>query len=190
MFDQDQSYTVDINIENLFQPDVLEAAAETEDEIGCVLRIHLLVEQLLNFYIDQKRVAEIKPFIKEPREFNQKLALATAFGMPTQFAAVAHQINNIRNKSAHRMSATLGDGDVQQLARLVNKMIEIQPEFNQVEKTTIQISRVRPDEVFVYDDSGNRIKFLISSLCFWRVALGWLLKDAAFRKLKADKQRV
>ncbi len=189
MIDQEQTHSVDLNVETLFHPDVLLAAAETEDEIGCILRIHLLIEQLLNFYIDQKRVGDLKPFVKEPREFAQKLSLATAFGLPTHFAAVAHQVNNMRNKSAHRMNAGFDDGDIQQLARVVNKLTEMDANFIPVQKVTINISRTRPDERFVYDDSPNRIRFLISSLSFWRVAMTWLIRDAAVRKLETDLKR-
>ncbi|WP_434657328.1 hypothetical protein J3P96_11925 [Pseudomonas sp. R3-56] len=175
--------TVDLDIDALSRSDILIAAAETDDEIGCVLRIHLMVEQFLTVYVREKRQPELKAFVSSPREFGQKLAYSTAFGLPLPIAAVAHQINNIRNKMAHNMDQSFNDGDIQQLARLVNQMSDVDLSFTPVEKRTISLSLKRPGETLTYTTEGNRIKFLISSLSFWGTALRWLIEDAARTKI-------
>lgn len=182
--------TIELNIDALSRSDILIAAAETEDEIGCVLRIHLMIEQFLTVYVREKRQPELKAFVSSPREFGQKLSYSTAFGLPLPIAAVAHQINNIRNKMAHNMDQSFNDGDIQQLARLVNQMSAIDTSFTPVEKRTISIPVKRPGETLTYTTESNRIKFLISSLSFWATAVRWLIEDAARTKIAQGQGKI
>ncbi|MFM0557514.1 hypothetical protein P0D69_42220 [Paraburkholderia sediminicola] len=59
----------DLDLNKLMAPAVFIAAAETEDELGCVLRLHLLVERLLNSYVDAKLRGPLTDFVAEPRTF-------------------------------------------------------------------------------------------------------------------------
>lgn len=105
-----------LNIKEFHKPELLIAAAETEDEVGTVLRIHLAIEQILVWFIKHKLTSELAPYVKEPREFGNKLSLAAAFGLPLAFVRVMHQVNSIRNKLAHGTSE-LGGDQVQELGR-------------------------------------------------------------------------
>ncbi|MET3395806.1 hypothetical protein ABIC33_006483 [Variovorax sp. 1140] len=59
-------------------PIFLIAAAETDDEIGAVLRTHLLTEQFLSWFIESKATGDLAKFVKVPRDFKAKLNLAVA----------------------------------------------------------------------------------------------------------------
>lgn len=174
---------IDINVEELANTEILIAAAETEDEMGCVLRFHLMLERLLAFYLREKCKGEIAIYAKPPRDFGQKLGLATAFGLPLQIAAVIHHVNGMRNKLAHGSKSAIDKGDIQQLSRLVNLLSAIDPEFHPVEKRYIIIYSKNPDEKIKYGTGEPRIDFLIASLAFWTVSTKALVMEAALNKV-------
>lgn len=58
-------------IPDWFDTDRLIGAAETEDEIGMVLRIHLVIDQLLESYPSRQITADLKPYIKMPHYTGQ-----------------------------------------------------------------------------------------------------------------------
>ncbi len=80
------------NPEELISVDTLIAAIETEDELGMVLRLHLVIEHLLNVYLKYMRKGEIAEYVKQPREFGGKLSLAAAFGLPLHLVRVMHPL--------------------------------------------------------------------------------------------------
>lgn len=177
-------YKFDLAVEKVLDVEIIIAAAETEDELGCVLRFHLMLESLLSFYLDEKCQGEVGKYAKPPRDFGQKLGMAAAFGIPMQIAAVIHQVNNMRNKLAHGHSPRLDKGDVKQLARLVNLMSAIDPEFTPLEKRYIELPVKRPGERITFGKEGPRIDFLMACTAFWGTALNALTQEAALNKLR------
>ncbi|SET28155.1 hypothetical protein SAMN03159512_01844 [Pseudomonas sp. NFR09] len=177
-------YKIDLAVEKVTDVKNIIAAAETEDEMGCVLRFHLMLESLLLFYLEEKCQGEVGKYAKPPRDFGQKLGMATAFGMPLQIAAVIHQINNMRNKLAHGHSPGIDKGDVKQLARLVNLMSAIDAEFAPLEKRYISLPVKRPGEKITFGTDSPQIDFLISCIAFWGTALNTLVQEAALNKVR------
>lgn len=177
-------YKFDLAVEKVLDSEIIIAAAETEDELGCVLRYHLMLESLLAFYLDEKCQGEVGKYAKPPRDFGQKLGMAAAFGIPMQIAAVIHQVNNMRNKLAHGRSPQLDNGDVKQLARLVNLMSAIDPKFTPLEKRYIELPVKRPGERITFGKEGLRIDFVMAFTAFWGTALTALTQDAALNKLR------
>ncbi|WP_017138890.1 AhpC/TSA family protein [Pseudomonas sp. WS 5146] len=177
-------YKFDLAVEKISDVEIIIAAAETEDELGCVLRFHLMLESLLSFYLDEKCQGEVGKYAKPPRDFGQKLGMAAAFGIPMQIAAVIHQVNNMRNKLAHGHSPGLDKGDVKQLARLVNLMSAIDPEFTPLEKRYIELPVKRPGERITFGKEGPRTDFLMACTAFWGTALNALTQETALNKLR------
>lgn len=91
-------------------------ALETEDIIGCVLRLHLHVEELLNKFLASSITAELAEIIKVPQNFSQKVQLATAFGMPVEMGLATLELNGLRNKLGHRLGHQLRHEDVSKFA--------------------------------------------------------------------------
>ncbi|WP_455910554.1 hypothetical protein [Pseudomonas putida] len=182
---EDENITsVDLNIDDLTKNfETLYAAVDTEDEMGCVLRFHLMVENLLVFYLKQKCHGEVAVYAKVQREFGQKLGLAAAFGLPLPIAAVIHQINSMRNKLAHGAKTAIDPGDVQQLTRLVNKMSQIDTSLLPPEKAYLESLQKNPGKKMKYGTEGPRVDFLIAGLAFWGSATKVLLEDAALTKV-------
>ena len=174
--------TVDLEINDLEKFQTIIAAAETDDELGSVLRLHLAVEQLLTFYIKEKSHGEISKYAKLPRDFGGKLSLAAAFGLPLPIARAIYQINVIRNKLAHKPDTSIQSGDIKELSRAVNSLSEIDKNFTPVEKRYIELVVKRPGEQLAFGSEGNRIDFVIAGFAFYAAAMQWLIKDAASRK--------
>lgn len=177
-------YKVDLAVEKVSDVNIIIAAAETEDELGCVLRFHLMLESLLSFYLDEKCQGELGKYAKPPRDFGQKLGMAAAFGIPMQVAAVIYQVNNMRNKLAHGHSPRLDKGDVQQLARLVNLMSAIDPEFTPLEDRYIKLPVKRPGKRITFGTEELQIDFVMACIAFWGTALNALTQDAALNTLR------
>ncbi|WP_154587906.1 hypothetical protein [Burkholderia pseudomallei] len=97
----DKPINIGFDLGKLLDPEVMILAAETDDDIGCILRLHLQIEQLLDFYLGVTRKGEIAEFVRQPRDFSGKLSIAVALGLPIVFARVAKQVNAIRNRLAH-----------------------------------------------------------------------------------------
>lgn len=176
------AFAMDLNIKDFESPGLLIAAAETEDEVGTVLRIHLIVEQVLVWYIGQRRTAEIVPYVKVPREFGGKLSLSAAFGLPLPLVRVIHQINVIRNKLAHGR-ANLGADQVQELARQVEKLVELDQSFSPLKNRYIELPVKRPGERIVFGSGETRLDFLIAATAFYSTAIMWVAAQSGDKKV-------
>ncbi|MDG9883011.1 hypothetical protein N7650_09210 [Pseudomonas sp. GD04058] len=172
----------DIDTSALANISILTMAAETDDELGSVLRFHLATESILSFYISEKTQGEISKYVKEPRDFGTKLSIATALGLPLPLARVIHQINAIRNKLAHKPDTSINDGDLKEMARCVNKLSEIDVNFVPLEKLYIELPVKFPNQKISFGTNGNRIDFMLAGLAFYRSAVQWVVQDAAFRR--------
>ncbi|MBB3295094.1 hypothetical protein FHT39_003774 [Mitsuaria sp. BK045] len=153
-------------------PHVLIAAAETEDEIGAVLRAHLCTEQFLNWFIRVRTEGEMSTFVKEPRDFRAKLSLAVALALPLPFAGAIHQINVIRNGLAHRLDA-LDSSQVEEFARQVNKLSPLAPDFAPLSSRYITLEQKRPGVKIAFGSEGPRIDFIIASFALLATATVW-----------------
>ena len=163
---------MDLKIREFDDVNLLISAAETEDEVGTVLRTHLIVEKILVWYIDCRRTGEIGNYVKEPREFGNKLSLAAAFGLPLAFVRVLHQLNIIRNKIAHGQ-AKLAPDQVQELARQVDRLVEVDQSFEPLSKRYIELPIKRPGERMTFGSGDPRIDFLIAAMTFYSTAITW-----------------
>ncbi|MFJ4343698.1 hypothetical protein [Pseudomonas sp. NPDC089401] len=180
---QKNTYIIDIDTTPFEKISLMIAAAETDDEMGTVIRLHGIIEGLVSFYIKEMSQGEIAKYAKEPREFGAKLGLATAFGLPLPIARVVHQINIIRNKLAHTPETPINTGDMKELARKANGLSEIFPDFSNMDRRYITINLKSPDEKLLFGKHGNRIDFIIIGFAFHTAMTQWLIQDAAIRRL-------
>lgn len=155
------------------------AAAETEDEIGCVLRLHLLIERLLTFYVEAKRKGPIADYVPSPRNYAAKLSLSVLLGCPIPLAAVMKQINKMRNELAHDANASLTESGMKELKRLVDDLSSIYPMFAPLEKRYIELPVTRPGERVGYGTDSRRIDFLIAASAFLGLAARVVLFESA-----------
>ncbi|MDY4285470.1 hypothetical protein [Xanthomonas sp. LF06-19] len=151
-------------------------AAETEDEIGVVLRMHLALEKILNHFLRSRITSDLVPYIKVPSFTAQKIALAAAFGMPVPFLASAHEVNRIRNGMAHD-GDPLSKDKVAQLSRQVDSISRINIHFHPLAKRYVEFSQNQPGKMFTFGASGARIDFLIASFVLVTEMAQWLANE-------------
>jgi hypothetical protein len=156
-----------------FDTEKLIDAAETEDEIGVVLRMHLALEKILNHFLRSRIKSELAPYIKVPGYTAQKIALAAAFGLPVPFLAAANEVNRIRNRIAHDGDA-LAQDNVDQLARQVDTIQSISPSFHPLAKRYIEFSQTKPGKRFSFGASGVRVDFLIATFALVTEMARWV----------------
>lgn len=154
-------------------------AAETEDDIGAVLRCHLLTEKFLIWFLDTKLSKQLRVYIKEPREFGGKLSLAVALGLPLPFAAVAKQLNNIRNDLAHRPSG-LDPSQVEQLGREVEGLKAVDPSIDKpITEHWMQVPAKNRGQRYTYGEGSPRNDFCIAAMWFLALAVKWSAAQSA-----------
>jgi hypothetical protein len=162
-----------------FDTNVLIACAETEDEVGCVLRLHFLLESLLNFYLERAISKEQWTYVNKwigPRSpFAQKLAFAIAYKFPVAYASAFREVNTIRNALAHQSSSALSQDKVDQLGRMVNRAAEVNTNFVPLGKRYISIAKLHGDRKVGYRKEGPRMDFLIAGFVFCGEAASWVL---------------
>ena len=150
-----------------FDTEKLIGAAETEDEIGVVLRMHLALEKILNHFLRSRITSELAPYIKVPGYTAQKIALAAA-----------HEIKRIRNGMAHDGDA-LAQGKVDQLARQVDSIQSISSSFHPLAKRYIEFSHTQPGKRLTFGGSGVRVDFLIASFALVTEMAQWLTSQVS-----------
>lgn len=177
--------TIDLNVEQLFDMEGILRAVETDDELACVLRFHLLLERSLNFYIDRHRVGELKTYIPDSWQYSQKLGTAVAFGLPPALAATYYQINKMRNAVAHGATFDLDAKGVEQLARCVNRLSEIDGAFKPVQAQYISIHKHHQGRNVAFGEAGTRMDFVLCAMVFLSFAAQWMM-ESAIRQLLPD----
>ncbi len=161
-------------VEDWFDIEKLISAAETEDEIGTVLRMHLALESILNHFLRSRIPNELVPYIKVPNYMAQKITLAAAFGMPVPFLAAIREVNHIRNSIAHDGGA-LAQDKVAQLARQVDNLRLINSSsFYPLDRRYIEFPQSQPEKRFAFGTSGARIDFLIATFALIAEMAQWL----------------
>ncbi|MGP2965964.1 hypothetical protein [Serratia ureilytica] len=100
--------------------------SDNEDELSCVLRIHLLSERLLDAWISSSiGVEDLFENAKDERlkfrlTFALKLALAKKLGFPNEFVKCLQILNTRRNDFAHRYDCEpLSDSDIEKMATAI-----------------------------------------------------------------------
>jgi len=88
---------------------------ETDDPIGSVLRLHLQAERLIEIFLKGTITPDMAEVFNVPQQFNHKVAIATALGLPKEISLAAQELNSLRNKIAHRAGKIIEAGDVDKL---------------------------------------------------------------------------
>lgn len=157
-----------------FDTEKLIQAAETEDEIGVVLRMHLASDKIFDQYIRFRITSELAPYVKIPTYSAQKIPLAAVMGMPVPFLAAAHELNRIRNGLAHD-GGVLTKDKVGQFARQVDSIKNIDASFDPLTKRYVELPRLHPGEKLGFGVAGVRVDFLIASFVLVTTMARWVV---------------
>jgi hypothetical protein len=166
-----------IDLDALINPDEYIAAAETEDELGCVLRMHLCLERFLDEFTDKVIPLEDRKFHPKRQPFSGKLSLAVAYGLAKPIAESIHTINRMRNKFAHSGGVAITAIETEKLADLVDQIPVLGHKVPSVRRMWIELVAARPGERFGFGTHGARVDFVLVCSHLLRNASGWLVID-------------
>lgn len=93
----------------------LNAALMNEDPLGMVIRAHIHIEKLLIDFLEVRMPKTALAVLK--LDFDRRVHLAIAFGLPTEFKAALHFVGSLRNRFAHQLDAALTKEDAKNFAR-------------------------------------------------------------------------
>ena len=112
------------NYDGLIPLSIMVNAAETDDQVGALLRFHLLIERLLVVFLEFK-ISE-KKLDQVPRLFGKKIEKAESLDLPKKICDVIRCINDLRNSIAHIINGKFTDTlDNEILQDLKNKVGEL-----------------------------------------------------------------
>lgn len=174
---------VDLDVNALENSVLLIDAAETEDEIGAVLRVHLALERVLTFYVAGAIPKEARHLMRMPGNFSGKLAMATGLGLPLPIATACQHVNKIRNKLAHEAGDTLHKKDIDNLMQAVNAAGALEETWTSVERQSLELTQKRPGVFLKYGEQGSRIDFILCSMSLYGAMLRWVITHAALKCL-------
>lgn len=164
--------------------EVLVKMVETEDDVGCVLRSHLVLEQFLNVYVSDR--VGVKNFFSEMRlRFSDKLNIAERLGLNYEIFAALKMLNRIRNNIAHESNFCVEINDVEKLKSAVWNVRFKGEKFPTPEDMKLYIAPGgRADKSQTYDFSTGdvRVKFILVVGGMLSKCTFWLHKDAVERR--------
>ena len=172
---------VDINVDGLININVLIAGFETDDEIGCALRLHLAFEKLIEFYIKNTATQEALKFIENTNEYSEKLKRAVLLGLPLKIAEVGKHLGQIRNKMAHEQ-ASINPDKVKVLIKSVDEMLSATEESTPIAKRKMEISAKLPGETIMLGTHGNMYDFMLAAGTAYHCASMIVIKNVMLRK--------
>lgn len=144
---------------------------QNEDELGSVLRVHLLSERLLDAWIaahiNKEDLFQNSPGekIKFNPSYGMKLGLAKKLGMHAELCSCLQTINKIRNNFAHRYDCEpLTDKDMQAMENAL-KGAPLPAKVRAVSDIDFKIIDITGKEIKSYhfnnEETPNRIRLLI-----------------------------
>ena len=135
------------------------------DEATCVLRGHLILEEVLNLYSSKLTNTEdlfAGPFIS----FKNKLHICKNLGFSEEIFETFDKINDTRNRFSHRKGYVLQHSEINALKDRINKIVKSAKIQNSAEDfhvfTSGKDKNGETKEItYKWESSDNRIKFVL-----------------------------
>lgn len=89
-------------------------ALSEEDDLGCVIRLTIVVEGIL-IRMTEQIVPNPRELEKLNLDYHGRVSLAVALGMPVEIAPALRALGRLRNRFAHRLDAKLEVAEVTDL---------------------------------------------------------------------------
>jgi hypothetical protein len=100
--------------------DNLKTALEGEDDLGVVIRSHIIVEQYLNQLIESMMV-DISSYRSVEIDYHSKVKLAVALGLNKRFAPFLNSLGTLRNDFAHKLRPEIKKQDANNLYKCLHE---------------------------------------------------------------------
>lgn len=199
VIDRDNFVKIDHDFGYFLDPNKMASIANYEDESAALLKLILIHEDFLRVVIENLRPdgSETYNSIKSYKYFASKLSAAVLLGLPTSLADSMKELNNIRNKYAHKIDYVITNEEVDKLAETI-KNIKIE-EINHSGYINQIIEPILKDGIYAValmndlpaDLEEHRLricKLVTSAHCMCLLGGFWLINTLHVRgKLKLSK---
>ncbi|MDO6693727.1 hypothetical protein Q4574_10550 [Aliiglaciecola sp. 3_MG-2023] len=174
MFDKQIPFTNEMN--NIFDNEDILSMINIPDETACILKAHLILEELLNCWSSQVTKCDdlySGIFVS----FKVKLTISKNLGLTKEVHDLLDKVNDIRNKFSHRKKFKLEKSAIESLKNKVNNFMS-EANITKCEEFTLVVNGTdhtgeRKEMIHKWETSENRIRFitlfmnLMVRLLFW-----------------------
>ncbi len=98
----------------------LKAALEGEDDLGVVIRSHIVVEQYINKRIESS-MTDVDSYRSAKIDYHSKVKLAVGLGLNPRFERFLNCLGTLRNEFAHKLGRELQKEDSNNLYKSLNE---------------------------------------------------------------------
>lgn len=158
----------------------------TPDEISCVLRGHMVLEEFLHLWIE-KRTNTKGIFKGVFIPFRNKLKISRNLGLTKPHFDTIDEFNNIRNNFGHTKGYKIKDSEIDKLAKKVDSISQKQAFKKCAEFTasnTVQHGNIWIRTDFTFHDSNNQMKLFIIFISYMLKLAFWLQEEFDRRNIK------
>ncbi|HCR0150187.1 TPA: hypothetical protein QH656_001376 [Klebsiella aerogenes] len=115
---------IDHDFGYFLDPNKMASIANYEDESAALLKLMLIHEDFLRVVIENLRPEGSEKYnaIQSYKYFAPKLSAAVLLGLPVSLADAMAELNNIRNKYAHKIDYEITNEEVDKLAEVIKKI--------------------------------------------------------------------
>ncbi|WP_145510907.1 hypothetical protein [Yersinia kristensenii] len=145
---------MNMNSRKFIDTNIIIKAVATDDEIGVLLRFHLIAEQILTEFLNRKiNSGEIN---KVPRLFGEKIKKAKATGMPVETCRAISVLNEMRNDIAHITDGVIcdeiSDSRMHELKLAVSELPRVKSDAGSIDKLFVSLPPKSGDKRYVVGD--------------------------------------
>lgn len=174
------------NFSRIFHPDDYLTMISIPDEATCILRGHLIIEEILNLWCSKITSTEdlyANAFVP----FKTKLNISRNLGMNSEIFEVVEKINSIRNRFSHRKGYVLEDSIIDSIKTKVDQL-EPAADIQNCESFEAYVSGrdqngERQDITYRWAESDNRIKFVLIFVILMLKLTRWLQLEFTAREI-------
>lgn len=157
------------------------------DEATCVLRAHLILEEVLNVW-GSKITGTEDLYAGTFVPFKTKLVIARNLGLDGGLFKLLDKINEVRNRFSHRKGYELEGSLIDSLKDHVNNMVagaQVSPcESLHAFVSGKNAEGERVEKKYTWEDSDNRIKFVIIFVAAILKITGWIQAEFNRRNIQ------
>lgn len=163
------------------------AMVSIPDEATCILRGHLVLEEVLNLWSSKITTTEdlyAGIFVS----FKTKLVISRNLGISEELFSVLDKVNDIRNKFSHRKGYQLEKSQIESLKIKVDEIVE-SAKIQKCETFHVFVGGTdedgNPKEItYTWKESNNRIKFVLVFVILMLKLTYWIQNEFINRDIK------
>ncbi|EBI7372043.1 hypothetical protein D3P58_24600 [Salmonella enterica] len=185
--EQSTGTSIDHNLGYFLDPQKYVPITEFVDESAALIKLNLIHENFLSIVIENLRREGTEKFVDVDKYFMPKIKTAVALGLPVSLAKCLTEMNNIRNKYAHKIEYIITDEDAERIDSLIMSVpVDDINHASLIDSTLItSITNLGASSIaFMNDipkdfpDNRRRIcKLVAMAFCISNLGAFWLLNE-------------